>query len=289
MPSGDHNNSKNSNDDDESSSSVAALRSSLRSEYPEIDDLYSDSYLQSVIDVPGRSFDYARDEKIRGALEWRRGYGVDGLISSFVCDEGDDGTFSVVENSTGIDSSSTTSTGAEEQSDLCDPCFVPSPELIQACKTGAFRVGGFENDGRIMLYARTALFNWWSVGVEAGIQYHVLVIEHALQMMMKGNTSEANEGSNGVIDSMVLFVDTADASLVPPPVGTLTGFASLLQRAYPDRIYKIYVGPVNSLLRQLYQIISPYLRPRSRDKIVLLPCSPSREAVAEHMRETRST
>lgn len=288
MSSAEHNINNNNDGDDEFSSSVAALRSSLRSEYPEIDELYSDSYLQSVIDVPGRSFDYARDEKIRGALEWRRSYGVDGLISSFVCDEGDDGTFSVVESSSRSTSSST-STGAEEQSDPCDPCFVPTPELIQACKTGAFRVGGFDDDGRIILQARTALFNWWSVGVEAGIQYHVLVIEHALQMMMKRNTSEANEGNNGVIESMVLFVDTADASLVPPPMGTLTGFASLLQRAYPDRINKIYVGSVNSLLRQLYQIISPYLRPRSRDKIVLLPCSPSREAVAEHMRETRST
>lgn len=282
MSSADHNNS-NVDDESSSSSSVAALRSSLRSEYPEIDELYSDSYLQSVIDVPGRSFDYARDKKVRGALEWRRSYGVDGLISSFLYDEGDDGTFSVVESS----GSSRSSTRAEDQSDPFDPCFVPSPELIQACETGAFRVGGFDDDGRIILQARTALFNWWSVGVEAGIQYHVLVIEHALQMIMKHNTSEANEGNNGAIEeSMVLYVDTTDASLVPPPMGTLTGFASLLQRAYPDRIHKIYVGSVNSFLRQLYQMISPYLRRRSRDKIVLLPCSPRREAVAEHKRKT---
>ena len=257
-----------------SSSTVATLRSNLRPEYPEIDKLYSDSYIQSVIDVPGRSFDYAKDEKIRGALEWRRNYGVDGLVRSVVCDEGDNGTFSVAETRGGKKSN------ADDKSN-----FLPSPGLIQACKTGAFRVHGFDDDGRIIIHARTALFDWWTIGVEAGIQYHVLVVEHAIQMIMDRNISAAGIGNDHgtTKESMVLYVDTAEASLVPPPIGALTGFASLLQRAYPDRIHRIYLGPISSLLRRLYEVISPYLRPRSRDKIVLLASSPSRDAVAEHM------
>ena len=64
---------------------VRQLREDLRETYPEIDELCSDAYLQSVLDVPGRSFEKARDAKIAASLAWRREFGVDALCSRLAC------------------------------------------------------------------------------------------------------------------------------------------------------------------------------------------------------------
>ena len=99
--------------------------------------------------------------------------------------------------------------------------------------------------------------------------------KHALEMILYRNSQGA-----ATQESMVLYVDMTNSSLIPPPISALIGMANLLQRAYPDRFHRIYFGPVNSLLRRSYGIISPMLRPRSRDKIVMLGCPPSSNAVA---------
>ena len=67
---------------------ISTLRKSIRQTYPEIDHLYSDAYLASVVSVPDRTYEYARDEKISTALEWRRDYGVDLLVDAFYCNDG---------------------------------------------------------------------------------------------------------------------------------------------------------------------------------------------------------
>ena len=66
---------------------ASKLRASLRTSYPEIDALYSDEYISAVLSVPNRSYEYARDMKIRGALEWRRCDNIDALVAAFDYDE----------------------------------------------------------------------------------------------------------------------------------------------------------------------------------------------------------
>ena len=84
-------NSNDTNNEDPAAPSLASqissLRKSVRQSYPEIDQLYSDAYLSAVLSVPDRTYEYARDEKISKALEWRRDYGVDLLTEAFRCDE----------------------------------------------------------------------------------------------------------------------------------------------------------------------------------------------------------
>ena len=131
------------------------------------------------------------------------------------------------------------------------------------------------------------------MGVNDGVLYHVLVIEQALRVMRERNNnkkidkSKENEWGEEEVaeestddaarESIDLYVDASDASLIPPPPGALTGMARLLQRAYPDRIHRVKIGPVNGMLSRLYKFVAPYLRHRSREKILLMECAPPSE------------
>ena len=250
---------------------VAALRASFQLSHPEIDKLYSDNYLTSVVSVPGRSFDYACDIKILGALNWRRSYNVEALVAAFEC---------VSDTNDSVPIFRLADTSVMESGNCDNNSFSPSQYLVDVCQSGAFCYAGFDGEGRAILHARTALLDWWKTGVDDGIRYHVLVIEHALAIISQRSTSSKEKDmttmDTSVSESMVLYVDTSNMSLLPPPpLGSIIGMAKLLQIAYPDRIHQIRVGPVNSLLMKLYDYVSPYLRPRSRDKIVLLDHAPN--------------
>lgn len=187
----------------------------------------------------------------RGALEWRRKDCVDALVETFDYDT----TKGVLCRNSSIGS------------------FVPSQSLIDVCSSGAFWFAGFDDEGRGILHARTGRLDWWKTGVEDGIRYHVLVLEHALKSL--ADRKEKAEDGEQLSESLVLCVDTTGLGVIPPPPHMFTQMASLMQRAYPDRIHRIYIGPVNAVLRKFHELILPYLRPRSRDKIVLLECAPA--------------
>lgn len=274
----DCNNCSGSEDEEDLQVLVATLRASLQKSHPEIDYLYSDNYLASVLSVPGRPFEYARDIKILGALNWRRSYGVEALVTAFKCvSDHADGlpTFQLADTDV-VDCNDAQQHDSNDSnsSSRSLPIFVPSQYLVEVCQSGAFCFAGFDEEGRAILHARTALIDWWKTGVEDGIRYHVLVIEHALSQIFKHseNSGMKEEMSS---ESMMLYVDTSNMRLLPlPPLGSIIGMAKLMQIAYPDRIHQIHIGPVNSLLIKLFEYIAPFLSPRSRDKIVLLDYAP---------------
>jgi len=287
---------------DETNMMIDTLRTSLRTDFPEIDSHYSDEYLASVLNVPNRTFEYARDEKIRGALQWRREYDVDVLCDAFYHvvqadnEDGADGIFRPTMNSVISDKKEE---DCQDDSNTKKRLFTPSQSLIDVCQSRAFVFGGYDHDGRAILFARTAYLDWWKTGVQDGLRYHVLVIEHVLRMIRESNNTEKGgrvedrrrneednptENKKGLLrevtpESFVLYVDTSNLSFIPPPLGALTGMCKLLQRAYPDRVHKIYIGPVNAVLMNLQKYVSPYLRPRSRDKICLLEVIPDRDNI----------
>lgn len=247
---------------------------------------------------------YARDAKIRGALAWRREYGVEALQEQCRFDAGE------------------------------WVCRGGAPELAGLAATHALTVR--QRGSRLAVVAKVARMDWHDCGVEAGIQspppvpnpcclrgpsgddprhcgsdktwimpsysnaggggrfqskarlanlkspthrhaahfaqslkpfpscsgelrYHVLVMEHALAALRRNGGEDLD-----------LLVDTENMSLVPPPLASLQGLVELLQRAYPDRIHQIRVGPVSVILRSLYDLVTPFMRPRSRNKILLL-------------------
>lgn len=272
---------------------IIQLRSALRQEYPEIDELYTDDYLASVISQSStegincssctsslddgndnNSVGIAATKKIRESLQWRRDVNVNLLTSAFVvCDNYvNEGVFRPTTTATVIPPTTT--------------------ELVNICQSGAFRFVGFDNKGKAILHARASLLNWRKINVDDGIKYHILVIEHALKAMLMRNNNDANKNkANGmaplanndtvVSESMILYIDTSNMGLLPPPLAALTGLAMLMQTAYPYRFERAYVGPVNILLRGLNKAVSVFLTAGSRQKITMMKNVPSNETVGE--------
>jgi len=215
---------------------TSSLRNALRSSYPEIDELYSDAYLARVLAVPGRTFEYARDEKISKALAWRREFGVHELAQSVQCQE--DGTWSA---GAGTDTNAS---------------------LLETCREGFLRWSGNDLEGRPVLCCQTSLIDWRKRGVEVELQHHVMVIEHGLRLMRQ----------RGEHESFTVVLDTRGGSSMdrPPPMDALRGLSTLLQCAYPDRVEHVWAAPVSGALRALFGLVTPLLASRSVKKISLL-------------------
>mmetsp|Transcript_101718 Transcript_101718/g.328228 ORF Transcript_101718/g.328228 Transcript_101718/m.328228 type:complete len:375 (+) Transcript_101718:65-1189(+) len=230
--------------------SPSALRAGLVKDFPEITLLCSDAYLTAVLGVPNRTFEYARDEKIGKALAWRRTFNVEALRSRFRYDM-EEGVLNLI---------------PADESGRANS-FEPSPALLKLAKSRALRILPERGeDGRVVLLAETQLVKWREVTAEAFLQHHVLVLEAAFDMIR--NTS------GGSPESIIVLVD-ASGPLQAPPVAALQGMAMLLQRAYPDRIHKICLGPVNFVVRSLYNVVTHLLSKTSRDKITLVGVLPT--------------
>ena len=309
--------------DSSSKSDSQKIREALAGEFPELETLYSDAYLESVAGVSGRSLSYAINHTIRRSLEWRRSYGVETLREAFeVVVNGEEtlrhngdrekpsgeksgtvvrGRYLVPCNDSKTTNSSVFDINDANESSI--PGFVPTPELVQVCSSGAFMVldeelictasGGDNKHNGIsrwlVVYANTSRLNWWKTGITAGLQYHILVLEDALERI-RNNRRYGNRHEKGpkikttndmyLEESVVICVDTTAPPLLPPPLGVLKGMTQLMQQAYPDRIHKIFVGPISPWLQALYEQIRRFLKPRLRDKIVLLGEVPSFEFLA---------
>jgi len=212
--------------------------------------LCSDAYLTAVLGVPNRTFEYARDEKIKKALAWRRTFDVEALRSRFRYDM-EEGVLNLI---------------PADESGRANS-FEPSPALLKLAKSRALRILPERGeDGRVVLLAETQLVKWSEVTAEAFLQHHVLVLEAAFDVIR--NTPGANP------ESITLLVD-ASGPLQAPPIAALQGMATLLQRAYPDRIHKICVGPVNFVVRSLYNVVTHLLSKTSWDKITLVGVRPT--------------
>lgn len=192
------------------------IREALRDEFPEIDDLFSDAYLESVAGVAGRSLEYATEKSIRGALEWRRSYKVEALRKAFFCEELRQHEDVRCETRAADDvrgrifvprDADTVCAGDETEG------FVPSQELVEVCSSGAFVVleqdpmvtwegddASLENTNRIpklrlVVYADISRINWWKSGVAAGLQYHVLVLEEAFERIRREHQNHNHNNS----------------------------------------------------------------------------------------------
>ena len=244
------------------------IREALCTEFPEIETVYSDAYLESVASVPNRTIDHAIG-KIRRTLKWRRLYNVETLLQAF----------EAVDHNT---------TGRIFVPNVKFDEFDPTLQLVEVCASGAFSLLEKElflenGDRRLLILADTSKLNWWKTGVKAGLRYHVLVLEDAWTRITLKN-KDCSTKKQRLEQSLILCVDTTAPPLLPPPLGALRGMVRLLQTAYPDRIYRVCVGPVSPLVRGLYtRGVKPFLKPKMRQKIHLLGEAPSPEVLSKLM------
>lgn len=242
------------------------LRDALSGDFPEIENVYSDAYLDSVAGVPNRTIEHAI-HKMERSLKWRRKYDVESLLSSFEAIHQNGTRIFVQKESTATTSKTTT-----------------FEQLVEVCASGAFFLVDQEivlenGDRRLVVYADTSKLNWWKTGVDAGLRYHVLVLEDAFARITNENR---NDTKSPLEESLLLCVDTTNPPLLPPPLGALRGMVRLLQTAYPDRIHKVCVGPVSPWLRGLYaKGVKPFLKSKMQQKIVLLGEAPSRDILSQ--------
>ncbi len=244
------------------------LREAIAADFPEIETVYSDSYLESVVSVPNRTMDHAIS-KIKRAIECRRSYDVHALSRTFEAVPANETAGNIfvpreIKNSQSI--------------------FDPTPRLVKVCASCAFvlldeeLVDSEDSERRLVVYADTSKLNWWEIGVDAGLQYHVLVLEDAFDRITRANFNRKNDNDTKppLEESIILCVDTTAPPLLPPPLGALRGMVRLLQNAYPDRVHKVYVGPISPLIRGLYANgVRPFLKPKLQQKIILLGKVPS--------------
>ena len=134
---------------------VKRIRSELRGEYDELDQLYTDAYLEAIVSVPGRSYECARDEKVREALKWRRGFNVDALCAEASFCQG--------------------------EWRLSDGLSITRPRTL-----AMYRSGLLAWDGPV-LWSIVGQTDW--TDEFAILQYHVRVIEHGITAVLpKANT-----------------------------------------------------------------------------------------------------
>lgn len=256
------------NESDNSTRNCQIIRDAVVTEFPEIETVYNDDYLESVAGVPNRTMNHAIS-KIKRALGCRRSYQVDALLRTFEAVPANEMAAKVFVPS------------AIKNHQII---FDPSPKLVKVCASCAFVVLDEEleerdnGERRLVVYADTSKLNWWEIGVAAGLQYHVLVLEHAFARITSENKcrTNSNDATPPLEQSLILCVDTTAPPLLPPPMGALRGMVRLLQKAYPDRIYKVYVGPISPLIRGIYaKGVRPFLKPKLRQKIILLGKVPS--------------
>ena len=173
------------------------LRARLCDKYPEIDWVYSDAYLQKVLDVPGRTFEYACDEKVTGALQWRREFGVDEL-----CNE--------LHNSNGEWVQNSLRSG-----------FV-HVDTRRMCISNSLVWGSGEAP---VLWCVVGELDW--ANPIAIMQHHVCVIEHGIRTVLPLSSTEC----------LRVVVDVSHIGLSNlPTLEVMRGLVALLQKAYPERV-----------------------------------------------------
>ena len=174
---------------------------------------------------------YAKDEKIAKALLWRREFGVNGLCQELAYLGGE-----------------WVRTGAATT--------VAQPSVLELCSSGSLT---WENATPPMLRAVVPRADWNDT--LATLQHHVRVIEHGIAAILPLTGAQCF--------SVCVDVSKLDVFCMPS-TAVIRGLISLFQTAYPERIDRIYVAPVNSMLRRVLELFRPLMSARSRHKVVFL-------------------
>jgi hypothetical protein len=124
--------------------------------------------------------------------------------------------------------------------------------------TGKTYVRGFDKQGHVVVYMRPANENTFN---------HDGNMKHLVYSMERAVACMATTGQ----EKMSLIIDYTRYSLTyAPPMKTAKETLSILQDHYPERLYRAYCVYPPFIFWAFYNMISPFIDPITKEKIVML-------------------
>ena len=128
--------------------------------------------------------------------------------------------------------------------------------------TGKMYVRGYDKSGRPLMYMKPRLEN--THDHEGNIKHLVFSMEKTIASMKKTGQSQ-----------MSLLIDYDGFSIfTAPPMSTSQATLAILQDQYPERLHKAYLIRPPFYFNVFWNMVSPFIDVKTREKIVFLPTDP---------------
>ena len=125
--------------------------------------------------------------------------------------------------------------------------------------TGKIYVRGFDKEGHVILYMKPRNEN--SKSHDGNLKHVVWNLEKAIACMEATTQQE----------KLVLIIDYDGFSMSSaPPMKTSKATLNILQDHYPERLFRAYVIRPLTLFYGFFKMISPFIDPVTKGKIVML-------------------
>lgn len=131
-------------------------------------------------------------------------------------------------------------------------------------ETGKIYVRGYDKDGRALMIMRSAREN---THVEQDNMKHLVWnLEKAIACTAK---KSKELGASTPLDKINLVIDYAGFKLSnAPPMSTTKFTLDVLQKHYPERMYRIYCVNPPFVFQAFWGIVRPFVDPVTKEKIV---------------------
>jgi len=135
-----------------------------------------------------------------------------------------------------------------------------APESVQLqLNAGASYWNGHDKNGRPILYVRLKMLQLIRLDVTKVIQMHTLLLDTAIREMMPDG-----------VEQFVFVADCANLGIVDIDIKLARGLLNTFLQGYPERLEKLYVGPVNTFIKVLSRLLKPLMPARLFEKIVFM-------------------
>jgi len=170
-------------------------------------------------------------EKIKAALNWRKEFDTDELVKAFQED------------------------GQEKYRKLME----------RENTTGKIYVRGYDKDGRALVYMRPAREN--TNQEEDNMKHLVWNLEKAIACTAR---KSKELGAKEPLEKVNLVIDYEGFSLSnAPPMSTTRYTLDILQKHYPERMYRAYVLNPPFVFKVFWGIVKPFVDPVTKEKLAL--------------------
>jgi hypothetical protein len=162
---------------------------------------------------------------------------------------------------------------------LIKACFGPDEDetaqmLRKETETGKIYVRGYDHEGRALMYMRPQHENTHIP--ENNMKNLVYNLERAIACTKKK--------SNSTQEKICLIIDFEGYQLRhAPPLSVSRMTLDILQKHYPERMYRAYVCNAPFIFRTFFAMVRPFIDPLTKQKIVMCHGKHGYETMSEHL------